>query len=429
MKTVALFLVFAFACVIAQNCGCSGGECCSQYGWCGSTADYCDRAKGCQKDCWGDSNPTTKDNTPSTRVATGSETYVATRSFTKTETFSPKPTQGGNTTSGRVFIGYWADWGAYGNCALPSNKVPANKYTHINYAFASFDGNTGKLNDLDQNVVAGVMNLKKQNPNLKIMISLGGGSFSSGPWTSLINNGGASSNFYGSVKGWLDRYGFDGLDIDWEFPQNGEQDKVTNFFRQTRQAIGNGKLLTSAGPSGYFLPQYVPEKWIQYVDFINVMNYDYAGTWGGVTGSLAPLDQIANTMNTYVSRGVPANKLVYGLANYGYTWKVDGNNGLGVAAHTAGYAGPCANSAGYISATDIVKLRTTNKPSGFSEGWDNNGKMPYGTWGNQFATYETTDSIKYKTDFIKQKGYLGGMLWVMDADTTISDYIWAQLNN
>jgi len=72
--------------------------------------------------------------------------------------------------------------------------------------------------------------------------------------------------------------------------------------------------------------------------------------------------------------------------------QVDGNNGLGVAAHNAGYAGPCANSAGYISATDIVKLRTTNKPSGFSEGWDNNGKV-----GRPSTTRKLTvvDALRY----------------------------------
>jgi len=316
----------------------------------------------------------------------------------------------------------------WGNCQVQPESVPADRYTHINWAFASFDGNNGYLNDLDGNLVKRIMALKNKNKNLKIMASLGGGSFGPKPWSTLINNGWAYDRYTSSVKGWLDKYGFDGLDIDWEFPQGGEQDKVTEFFRRTRAALGNGKLLTTAGPSAYFLNEYVPERWAQYVDFINVMNYDYAGSWSSNTGALAPLDGIENTMNTYVKRGVPVKKLVYGLANYGYTWTVNNGNWLGAPTSGVGYAGPCAGTRGYLGAKDIVDLRN-NRPSGFREGWDNNAKMPYGMWGNNFATYENTTSIKYKTDFIKKKGYAGGMLWVMDPDTLISDYIWKELSS
>jgi len=328
-----------------------------------------------------------------------------------------------------LFVGYYADWMQWGNCPITPEKVPADRYTHINYAFASFDGNTGNFGDLDANFVKRVMDMKKRNKDLSVMASLGGGSFSSGPWTKLMNNNNAKNKFFGSVKAWLDKYNFDGLDIDWEFPQKGEQDKVVELFREIRKAIGNEKLLTTAGPSAYFLNEYVPEKWVQYTDFINVMNYDYAGSWSGKTGHLAPLyggGSIDDTMKAYVKRGVPAEKLVFGFANYAVTWTVDGNNGLGAAATKGGNPGRCSNSAGYLGASEIEDLY---KVQGFKLHWDNTAKVPYAYFGNQFASFDNQTSIDFKAEYIKKNNFAGGMLWLIDSSTTISDHIWKKMKD
>jgi len=311
-------------------------------------------------------------------------------------------------------------------------SIPANNYTHINYAFASFNPSTGDLNSLDATLVNRLLALKTRNPSLKVLVSLGGGAAGDAPWTQLTSSATASARFYSTVLGWLNTYGFDGLDVDWEFPQEGEQSKVVAFFRQTRAALGTGKLLTTAGAAAWNVPQYVPGQWHQYVDFINVMNYDYFGSWSTTTGPISPIngatDSIEITMNAYINDGVPANKLVFGFANYGYTWAVaSGTPQIGSAViPDAGFAGACANSAGYIGATDIANLRR-NPPAGFVERWDAAAQMPYATWGQQFATYENITSIKIKTDIVKQRGYLGGMLWVMDPNKEIDSYIWAQL--
>jgi len=133
-------------------------------------------------------------------------------------------------------------------------------------------------------------------------------------------------------------------------------------------------------------------------------------------------------MKAYLKRGVPAEKLIFGFANYGTSWTVDGDNGLGKPAHKGGNGGRCSKSQGYLSATEITDLERT-RPNGYRLNWDNTAKVPYATWGNQFASFENVTSIQYKTDYIKKNNFGGGMLWVIDADTLISDYIWKELRN
>ncbi|PRP87557.1 hypothetical protein PROFUN_00768, partial [Planoprotostelium fungivorum] len=395
-----------------NGCDGSSGSCCSQYGYCGDTADHCDKSKGCFSGCWG----------------------TTTTSSTVNTTSSPQPTTRPQPTpkSKGYLVGYYADWTVNNNCPITPEKIPADRYTHINFAFGSFDPTSGQLKDLDAKLIDRVVAMKRRNPKIKILVSLGGGGFGTKPWSQLINSAKASNKFYASIRPWMNKYRLDGIDIDWEFPTDGEQSKVVELFKNIRKAIGRENLLTTAGPSAYYLPQYVPEKWIQYVDFINVMNYDYFGSWSGETGPLAPLSgpgSIETTMDTYVKRGVPVNKLVYGFANYGTTWTVDGNvTANGVPAHNPGATGKCAASPGTLSASDVDSLKK-NPPAGYKQFWDDKAKMPYATWGKNFATFENTTSIKYKTDFLKKKGYLGGMLWLIEPSTTISDFIWKELKN
>jgi len=436
MSKILYIAVLLFTASLAQNCGCSSNECCSQYGYCGTTADYCEPSNKCKQNCWA---AKCSDGCSSAQCCSVHGWCGITSAFCGAgnctsncwgaTTKQPTPTNPTPTpTTGNKFIGYYASWTAQASCPITPEKIPADKYTHINFAFASFDARTGAMQDVDVSLVNRLIAMKQRNNKLKIMCSLGGGGFGAGPWTQLLSSKNATNNFYNSINAWLNKYGFDGLDIDWEFPADGEQDKVVDLFKNLRSKLGN-KLLTSAGPSAWSLPQYVPEKWVQYVDFINVMNYDYAGSWTKATGNLAPLygsGSIDATMKAYVQRGCPANKLVFGFANYAVTFQVDGANGLNKPSHNPGVSGKCSNTAGYLSATELQDL-LKNKPSGFTLSWDDTAKVPYATWGNQFVSFEDAKSTQAKTDYIKQNKFGGGMLWVIDANTVISDLIWAQL--
>ncbi|PRP82194.1 hypothetical protein PROFUN_10403 [Planoprotostelium fungivorum] len=384
--------------------GCPTGQCCSQYGYCGASAGYCDPANRCFSKCWA-------------AAPSCSPVYVA------------------------YFANYKSQYGANGGCGfIPEMILPTQKYTHINWAFASFDGSTGIIADLsayDANMVSRLIALKANNTALKIIVSLGGGGFGSAPWTNLMGSASAQNAFFSGLKAWILKYKFDGIDIDWEFPTSGQTALVATFFQKARAAIGNDLLLTAATGNKYYNQFYAPENWIQYVNFLNVMNYDYYYGNGGVTGSDAPLygqqnsGSINATINDYFNRDVPAHKLVFGLRNYGYIFAVNSNTpttGMAFSGLST-YKTQCAG-AGSLSAIDVTTLLTNSTKSAtqFSVQWDDSTKSAFATWPNNYATFETTASIKAKVDYIKDYGLGGAMLWILDSDSTIADYIGKQLN-
>jgi chitinase len=164
----------------------------------------------------------------------------------------------------------------------------------------------------------------------------------------------------------------------------------------------------------------------RFLDFINLMAYDYHGSWNQRTGHNSPLfarqeqtgDQLLlnqeATINTWVELGAPAEKLVLGLAMYGrtFTLKTKKMNGMNAPAADAGKSGPYTQAAGFLSYFEICKLLK----DGWSKEWNDEQKIPYAFKEDQWVGYDDPKSIKMKCEYAAKRKLAGAMIWSLDLD-------------
>jgi len=269
--------------------------------------------------------------------------------------------------------------------------------------------------------------LRKTNPSLKLMASVGG--WGADHFSDAALTASTRERFATSIIALVQKHGLDGFDIDWEYPgQPGAGDKFRPEDRQNFtlllhavrltfdrwSAKGNRSLaLTIASASGeYFKHTDIPAVQAS-VDWFNVMTYDFYGSLTSITGhhtglyrtspSQAPSDFAAGVIEEYLATGVPASKLVLGCAFYGKSW-------TGVRAANNGILQPYSHFSDWIDYDDIV-TRWARRP-GFQSSWDDNAKAPY-LWNPTigiFVSYENPESIACKAQYVKQM-HLGGMMY------------------
>lgn len=370
--------------------------------------------------------------TPTPTVApTATPTPTAAPTAVPTATPTPTPV----TTSGNKIVGYYAAWAAYSG--FTPDKVDATKLTHINYAFANI-GSDLKIAlgypDVDPSNFTKLNALKQINPNLKTIISVGGWDWS-GRFSDVALTDASRTTFADSCVNFIVQYGFDGVDIDWEYPVSGglstnvrrAEDK-TNFtllmqkLREKFDARGviDGKhyILSFAGASGsWYLNNIEPTKLMSYVDYANVMTYDIHGNWDTYTDFNAPLytntdtspqykDSVDSGIKAWLNSGVPANQIVMGVPFYGYIYKAvtNSNNGLYQTysgGNSISYANVVAN---YLNASGYVRY------------FHSQSLVPWLFNGSTFITYEDEQSMGYKAQYIKTKGLGGAMIWELSQD-------------
>lgn len=314
-------------------------------------------------------------------------------------------------------------------------KVDATKLTHINYAFANIvNGNVAFELDVDSLKIAKVIALKKQNSKLKVLYSIGGW-----VWSDQFSNIAAYDNsrqkFAKSAVSLMKFHGFDGVDIDWEFPGQRAED---NIFRPSdkvnftlllgelrKQLDAEGKkdntqyLLTIAsGANQEYIDHTDLGKAQEHLDFINVMCYDYYNGWfyeTGHQGNLYPSNQEKfgtdsglEAIERHLKAGVPANKLILGIPFYGRKWEgvTPKNNGLYQNAKTG--------------STIIAswKIAEDLKTGEFEKFYDESAKATY-LWNAKdsvFISWETPKEVALKSKFIKEKGLGGAMFWEYSLD-------------
>jgi GH18 family chitinase len=413
-------------------------------------------------------------------------------------------------TAGNKVVGYFTEWGVYARDYQVAD-IPAHKLSTINYAFVDVDieGNPVLLDtyaDLDKNYAAtdswavstpnsdpcatvntsGVVVpnvafgvdgalvkgnfkqlcvLKVKYPHLELVLSFGGWT-RSGNFYPMAGNATARANFATQAVALARRYGFDGIDIDWEFPVRGglqegsvvdrvnftammqalrssiNADSATGVLSAATGLVNERLLLTAAvyagpedhsaiGLSGTGIDFLVAEP---LMDYIYVMAYDFHGGWEagtGRTGHNAPLNNnndhlgaefnIMAAVNKVRRNGgstdvVPNSKLILGTPFYG-------RNAGGVSRGNNGYGQPFTTSPegtyekGFRDYWDIAQ--NFKNLRGFQYFWDDTARVPYlfNSGGREFVSFDDPTSIKVKASFAKNSGLAGVMFWELSGDT------------
>lgn len=316
------------------------------------------------------------------------------------------------------------------------DSLNPRKLSHINYAFVDVKDNRAWLRNeaTDTINLRNLTALRKQNKDLKILISLGGWSWSKNFSDAVLTDTSTHAFAYSSID-IVARYDLDGVDIDWEYPgQIGDNNKFrpedkqgyTRLFRDLRQGLDSLKKITgktylattAVGGDQSYIDNTEMDKVQQYADFINIMSYDYAGGRDTISNHHTNLyasspdtsqGSTEKSVKAYLAAGVPASKIVVGMGFYGKAWEMEttDNNGLFRKTKAA------ARGGGF----NYLKDSLENK-KGYVKYWDNKAKAPYlfNPQTKVFITYDDERSIREKCSYIKKNKLAGAMFWEYSHD-------------
>lgn len=306
-------------------------------------------------------------------------------------------------------------------------QYPVHKLTHIIYSFLRLQGDTlGFHNEKQQKTVEELVALKKQYPNLKIMVSIGGWG-GCAPCSELFSSEKHRNTFARTTVSLFEKYGIDGLDLDWEYPaiegypghryDSADKNNFTALVKALRNEMGNKYLLTfAAGGFIHYLENSIDWNAVMpAVDFVNLMTYDLVGGYSTVTGHHTPLrdyrpeqESTQKCVNWLLDNKVSPSKLIIGAAFYARIWEhvADTNRGLY-------QSGKFKQGIAYKNFTTYF-----SDSSGYHYYWDKKAKASYqyNRTKKLFATFDDNRSIKAKTGFIKRKKLGGIMFWELSED-------------
>lgn len=352
-------------------------------------------------------------------------------------------------------VGYYPNWQWYDrNKLVNPQTIDYSKYSIINYCFfvPESDGSISSHDQwADDNLLLGEMNWSTNTPDfttsiiynahqnqVKVLPSIGGWTLSDN-FPSIAADASKRANFAQSCVNLIQTYGFDGIDLDWEYPgfsdHNGTPQDKTNFnllLAELRSAIdaygtsvGKTMLLTAAVGAVDVRMQDVDWPVVStYLDIINLMSYDYFGSWDPIANHNSPLQapsqgdaqfnlawSVDRLVNYY---GVSPDKITAGLAFYGRSAKTNGTPSL-----FAPINGQVDNVTFSDDAGTPLYYNVLSQINLFTENWDSQAKGPYLTGNNglnTFVSYDNEQSIQLKSEFIVENNLRGAIIWEITGD-------------
>lgn len=320
--------------------------------------------------------------------------------------------------------------------------IDVSGITHINYAFGNIrDGeavfDTTKIDgkNLTPDDIVKLNSLKSKNPDLKVLVSIGGWSWSKG-FSDAAMTEASRSKFAKSCARFVKEYKLDGIDLDWEYPnQIGGGNPhhpldVHNFTLMLKEVRAELDKIGAEDDTHYLLAiatgadkAYVDNTELgeihKYIDFLNIMTYDFYNGWHHVNGHLSNLyasakpeldmNSVENAIDMHVNAGFPVEKINLGIPFYGRLWTGVEAKGDQILFNKAG-----SNGMGI----DYINFYQKINNDGYVRYWDDNAKAPY-LWNvekKEFISYEDEESIALKVEYLKKRGLAGVMFWEYQAD-------------
>jgi chitinase len=362
-------------------------------------------------------------------------------------------------------LGYFADWDVYArNYHVKDIETSgsAAKLTDLNFAFGNVtdgqcvDGDawadyqqpydaagsvSGVADSTDANALHGSFNqlleLKKLHPKLKIIWSFGGWTWSPGFSQAAQNPAAFAASCYNLLNDprWAGL--FDGIDIDWEYPNacgiacdTSGPEAFKKVISALRAKFGPSKLITAAitadGSKGGKIDATDYAGASRYLDWYNVMTYDYFTSGGSPTGPTAPHSPLRSyagiptagfdadaAIQKLRRSGVPSQKMLLGVGFYGRGW-----TGVTQKAPGGTATGPAAGT--YEAGVEDYKvLKTTCPSNGLVAG------TAYAKCGNDWWSYDTPATVSAKAGYAKSQCLGGTFFWELSGDTSNGELITA----
>ncbi|KAG8197090.1 hypothetical protein JTE90_004355 [Oedothorax gibbosus] len=330
-------------------------------------------------------------------------------------------------------------------CVYNNNNYYSSKFqpkmidslicTHVNYEFAILDPKTYELVpgepslDIQMGFYDDAVGLKNTNPNLKVLLSMGGWKDSTKKYSELVESESRMDNFIEKAVPFLKKHNFDGLDIAWEYPNCWQGDlgvspkdkpNFAAFLKKLRTKFDTEDLLLSISVGAVrreILAAYEGPTVSSEVDFVNVMTYDMHGPWERRTGHHAQFDRKAidtdqylnmkSALEVWTNMGVDKRKLNIGVPTYATTYTlVDARrHGMGAPAKGSGRPGPKSKQGGLLCYNEICQW--LNKGN-----WTEDEDKEHGFYafsGDQWASYDPPMMLVRKAKWTIENGF-GGLL-------------------
>jgi len=308
------------------------------------------------------------------------------------------------------------------------DSFPIENISHLIYSFAHLKGDSLHVRSAkDSALIAKMVTLKKRNPDLKVMIALGG-------WggcancSEVFNRDNGRKTFAKTTKALLDYFKADGIDLDWEYPgvlgfpghkyTLDDKHNFTLLIKELREKLGaKAEISFAAGGTKNCIDScFEWDKVMPLVNRVNVMTYDLVSGYATVSGHHTPLfstpqqelsaDYAIKAITAY---GVPANKIALGAAFYARIFENSTDANLGLYQPTK-----------FVSGVSFKNFKTQfTEENGFKYYWDEVANAPYyyNTTTKRITTFDDPKSISLKTKYVMDKGLNGIMFWELSDDS------------